>query len=385
MKRKSKNGLFSFFKKKAAAPPRARHSSWTVGQAMTAARKAGRQYGDTGEFPYWLEAKGLDARSEPLRRKLEAEFEAGVYDNFRSPAGLEDLEKPRARKKGSGSRSGVTRYKGYRIQREDDGSYTTDLDPGSLFDDLRQVKRFVDAETRRNPRHAIPNPSRRGALSLVRLGEITDRALRYRANRAAPRGKKICGYCGSQRNVEVEHIDGHEENSNPRNLLHACRSCNVRKANVFQAEGLGRKTRQYNPQRKTAGARTLKQWVDAAQSITGVSVELTPRQARDRILATSPAQRVRFAGQLAARRRQWEQNPSGYPRYEQYLWAVSHHARGEHDEGGAVIHAVPPEARSDYARRIYAFRRKTGSAPKTAKPRARRRRYSQAELAEVPF
>lgn len=165
----------------------------------------------------------------------------------------------------------------------------------------------------------------------------------------------------------------------------------MRKANVFKCEGLGRKTRQYNPQAATGqgkrrgAARTLRQWVDAAQAITGVGAELTPRQARDRILATSAAKRAQFARELAEHRKRWEKNPASYPQYEQYLWAVRNHTRGQQDEGGAVIHAVPPAVRSDYARRIYAFRRKTGSAPKAPKPRAKRRRYSKAELAEVPF
>ena len=33
-------------------------------------------------------------------------------------------------------------------------------------------------------------------------------------------------------------------------------------------------------------------------------------------------------------------------------WAVSHHSRGAHDEGGVVIHATPRSKRIQYAKRI---------------------------------
>jgi hypothetical protein len=39
------------------------------------------------------------------------------------------------------------------------------------------------------------------------VDQVTDRALRYRANRCPPPGSPICAFCGSTRNVEVGHLD----------------------------------------------------------------------------------------------------------------------------------------------------------------------------------
>jgi hypothetical protein len=61
-------------------------------------------------------------------------------------------------------------------------------------------------------------------------------------------------------------------------------------------------------------------------------------------------------------------NPS-VPTFEQYLWAVRNHkkgdylgagrfAEGEHDEGGAIIHATPKSKRREYAARIAGFNQK---------------------------
>jgi hypothetical protein len=46
--------------------------------------------------------------------------------------------------------------------------------------------------------------------------QVTDRALRYRANACPPPGSKICVLCGAARTVEVGHVDGHEENTAAR-------------------------------------------------------------------------------------------------------------------------------------------------------------------------
>ncbi len=92
----------------------------------------------------------------------------------------------------------------------------------------------------------VPNPAKPGGRRAVALG-ITDRALRYRAVRNAPPNPRRCHYCGSRQNVEVEHVDGHEENIWPHNLSWACRSCNTRKGVTFRNAGIGRRTRQFNP------------------------------------------------------------------------------------------------------------------------------------------
>jgi hypothetical protein len=77
--------------------------------------------------------------------------------------------------------------------------------------------------------------------------DITDRAKRYRANNDIPEGPKVCMFCGSTKDLGVDHLDGFEENGEPENLLWLCRSCNQLKSSVYVKAGLGRRTEQYNP------------------------------------------------------------------------------------------------------------------------------------------
>ena len=85
-------------------------------------------------------------------------------------------------------------------------------------------------------------------LNPAHIQDITDRAKRYRAQLNVE-GPKQCGYCGSKRNLGVDHIDGHESRGETENLMWACKRCNAIKANVMQNRGLGTRTRQYNPKR----------------------------------------------------------------------------------------------------------------------------------------
>lgn len=132
---------------------------------------------------------------------------------------------------------------------------------------------------------------------------ITDRAKRYRAQANVP-GPRKCVICGSKGNarkdggatLDVMHLTGNESHGEKENLAYGCRSCNTTLAHAFKAIGAGRPTRQYNP----------------------------------------------AAGHV--------------PTFEQYLWAVSNHSRGAHDEGGAVIHATPRRKRIEYAQRIAGFK-----------------------------
>ncbi len=76
----------------------------------------------------------------------------------------------------------------------------------------------------------------------------TDRAKRYAANRTIQDDKRAgCLYCGSHRNLGVDHISGDEADIDTRNLAWACKSCNTRKGAAFAKAGIGRKTHQYNP------------------------------------------------------------------------------------------------------------------------------------------
>ena len=130
---------------------------------------------------------------------------------------------------------------------------------------------------------------------------ITDRALRYRANQTPPEGDRICGYCGSESNVEIEHIDGFEENNEPENLMWACRRCNTAKGFAMRNAGLGRRTHQYNPAKK--GAQTLAQWVTAVLSAKGQSSEMSVGDAVQIIHDTPASRRSYFAHQIWKNRR----------------------------------------------------------------------------------
>jgi hypothetical protein len=92
------------------------------------------------------------------------------------------------------------------------------------------------------------------------------------------------------------HLDGNEAHGEPENLAYGCRGCNSKLAHAFKRIGAGVPTNQYNP----------------AMAV---------------------------------------------PTFQQYLWAVTHHTRGGHDEGGAIIHATPRAKRIEYAQRIAAFKR----------------------------
>lgn len=131
--------------------------------------------------------------------------------------------------------------------------------------------------------------------------EVTDRAYRYRANRTPPAGPRICAFCGNTSTVEVGHVDGHEEHSNPENLIWTCRSCNVRCGNAMRWVGLGRKTRQYNP--SSGGAKSLGQWMTAVMAMRGESDDMTVKAAVDMIHATPAEDRSRFAKLIWGKRR----------------------------------------------------------------------------------
>ena len=102
--------------------------------------------------------------------------------------------------------------------------------------------------------------------------------------------------------MEVGHVDGEERNTIPHNLFWTCRSCNVRCANSLRRAGIGRKTRQYNPQPE--GAKTLGQWLTAVQSMKGDSDSMPVDAAVAMIHATPPEARSRFAKEIWRKRRE---------------------------------------------------------------------------------
>jgi hypothetical protein len=209
--------------------------------------------------------------------------------------------------------------------------------------------------------------------------EITDRAKRYRAQKNRPQGKRLCTFCASRENVDVDHVTGDEADDSPRNLMYLCRRCNTRKGIVQARNRIGVRTRQYNPQRTP----TLNQFRNSAAVLVG-TIPGDAAGATAVILATPPHTRERYAGQIetasnpfkseAQRRKLFAMaargeikpsvlrkfvkgNPAA-PSFAQYAHGVSIHQRGRHDEGGEIIHATPAALRHQYALEI-ARRKKT--------------------------
>ena len=101
--------------------------------------------------------------------------------------------------------------------------------------------------------------------------EVTDRALRYRANseECKPGGPKRCMWCGvglgrrNQEPMQVAHIDGDETNTTPENLAWTCRPCNAKVAAAMKKAGVGRPTNQYNPKRRGKGITDWREFQNA--------------------------------------------------------------------------------------------------------------------------
>jgi hypothetical protein len=148
----------------------------------------------------------------------------------------------------------------------------------------------------------LSNPSR----VLLPIESITDRAKRYRANRpeVRPPGAKVCGYCASKRNVGVDHINGFEEDCTPQNLIWACKSCNGIKAHLFKKNGLGRRVKQYNPAKKTAGHSrvSLAEYGAAIKVMRGV-FDGDVSKAMETIRNASPSIRSAYTSRTWAARR----------------------------------------------------------------------------------
>jgi hypothetical protein len=151
---------------------------------------------------------------------------------------------------------------------------------------------------------------------------VTDRALRYRAQRNAPAGPRVCAYCGSDQAIDVEHIDGKEENDAPENLTYACRSCNSTKGAYFARNGFGRKTHQFNPRPAATPARGIQRYVNAVLSVTGYAGTLTPGQAIRTLQATPQAQRVRFARGIATHKIEVAAREDNPEPPVQFLWSI---------------------------------------------------------------
>lgn len=136
----------------------------------------------------------------------------------------------------------------------------------------------------------------------IQLVNVTDRAFRYRAQNTPPEGERRCAMCGRKNaTVEIEHVNGFEEDSSPENLMWACRSCNTTKGAHFARVGVGRRTAQYNPSGE--GAHSLGQWLTAVMSAKGESDAMSVRDAVAMIRATPQHRRSDFAREIWNTRR----------------------------------------------------------------------------------
>jgi hypothetical protein len=135
--------------------------------------------------------------------------------------------------------------------------------------------------------------------------QITDRGLRYRANRAIPNHPKVCAFCGARKRIEVGHVNGDESDNAPVNLTWTCRPCNVLAANTLRSEGMGRLTHQYNPS-KSGGASNIGEWLQAVGAITphqdrgdrGLASTMSVSDAVAMIRATPHSKRSEFARKI---------------------------------------------------------------------------------------
>ena len=155
--------------------------------------------------------------------------------------------------------------------------------------------------------------------SARQVPNLTDRAQRYRANRNAPEGPKVCAFCGSKKQIMVGHLDGHESHNEPENLCWTCRSCNGYHSNALKRARMGRRTAQFNPTRG-GGAASLGEWVQAVGAIrpraqgkvkggvgssdrnAGLTSTMKVSDAVAMIRTTPSHKRSEFASKLAAAR-----------------------------------------------------------------------------------
>jgi hypothetical protein len=111
----------------------------------------------------------------------------------------------------------------------------------------------------------------------------------------------------------VGHINGHEEDISPENLIWICRSCNARSAYWMHQAGVGRRVKQFNP--SGHGAQTLAQWMAAVMSMKGESDQMPISGAVEMIHQTPPGDRSRFAREVWRLRRQHGTAGSGSKEY----------------------------------------------------------------------
>jgi hypothetical protein len=146
----------------------------------------------------------------------------------------------------------------------------------------------------------VMNPAGR---PLKEVSKISDRAKRYRANKVGAHGRKRCNYCGSVKNVGVDHVNGNESDYAAKNLVWACKACNTRKGLLFRRKGLGVITSQSNPSRSRGGKAQMDAYAAAIKVMRG-DFEGDVSKAVATIRATPPAVRSAYTSRTWSMRRQ---------------------------------------------------------------------------------
>ena len=204
--------------------------------------------------------------------------------------------------------------------------------------------------------------------------EITDRALRYRANseECKPEGEKRCMWCGAagaypRDHIQVGHIDGNETNTERENLAWCCRSCNQKISAAMKKAGVGRATNQYNP--KIDGpvewkARTPKhgtweipgRWTSLFQAKTAF-IEAYPSLVRDS-LRGSRVPGVKFLPvSKQANPRKRKRGITDYREFQQALAITRGDEVGDVQRAVELIRATPMSRRSEFQKDIWAIRK----------------------------
>jgi ribosomal protein L37AE/L43A len=124
---------------------------------------------------------------------------------------------------------------------------------------------------------------------------ITDRAKRYRAQNAVE-GPKRCFACGNPRpkRINVGHIDGNESNGHSRNLAYVCTSCNGKMASTMLRRGVGIRTRQFNPGGKTPSYQAYYHSLKILQGEEDGNLDTAIKTVHQ----TSPAKRSEYASRI---------------------------------------------------------------------------------------
>jgi hypothetical protein len=125
---------------------------------------------------------------------------------------------------------------------------------------------------------------------------VSDRAQRYRANRAVSSAEKRCAYCGNPQAGDVEHVDGDESNNHAFNLVRACRSCNVLKGKVFTRSGIGVRTVQMNPSGR--GITDYRQYLTVIGALKGRNSAMSLKSAIALMHNTPSSRRSEFQRQI---------------------------------------------------------------------------------------